>query len=182
MENAGNALAVVAHPDDCIIFALPLIENLPQYQWHIIYLTYRATDPRAVEVAAFWNNRSVTTEFLGLHDDYKDQETQHLNYWDRIDVEMAIRPAVFKYDPVLIVTHNADGDYGHIHHRIVHDAVQAIISIPKIYFASTFNATDTYCAREYDLDKLPLHRSVIEGFQDRLIGRYIVTDPARTLI
>jgi LmbE family N-acetylglucosaminyl deacetylase len=181
MENAGNALAVVAHPDDCIIFALPLIENLPQYQWHIIYLTYGAMDPRAAEVAVFWNNRNVTTEFLGFVDDYTDQETQHLNYWHRIDAEMAIRPAVLKHNPVLLVTHNADGDYGHIHHKIVHDTVQAI-DVPQIYFASTFNVTDTYRAQEYDLDALPLHKQVVAGFQDRLIGRYIVTDQARKLI
>ena len=181
MENAGNALAVVAHPDDCVIFALPLIENLPQYCWHIVYLTYKATDPRALEVAAFWEQRNVTTEFLGFHDDYQDQLTQHLNYWHRIDAEMAIRPAVFKNNPVLIVTHNADGDYGHIHHRIVHDAVHAI-DIPQIYFASTFNATDTYYAQEYNLDKLPLHQEIIAGFQDRLIGRYIVTESARGLM
>jgi len=27
-----------------------------------------------------------------------------------------------------------------------------------------------------------LHREVIEGFQDRLTGRYIVTEPARKFI
>ena len=181
MASAGKALAVVAHPDDCIIFALPLIENLPQYHWHIVYLTYSAADPRAKEVSAFWNNRNVTTEFLGLVDDYKDQETQHLNFWHRIDAETAIRSSVFKYNPVLLVTHNVDGDYGHIHHRIVHDAICAI-DIPQVYFASTFNVTDTYYAQEYDLDTLPLHQEVIAGFQDRLVGRYIVTDQARTLI
>ena len=181
MANAGNAVVVVAHPDDCIIFALPLIENITQYQWHIIYLTYCATDPRAKEVAAFWDNRNVTTEFLGFIDNYKDQVTQHLNFWHRIDAEMAIRPAVLKYNPVLLVTHNADGDYGHIHHCIVHDAVRTI-DVPQIYFASTFNATDTYHAQEYDLETLPLHREVVSGFHDRLIGRYIVPHQARIFL
>jgi LmbE family N-acetylglucosaminyl deacetylase len=181
MESAGKALVAVAHPDDCVIFALPIVEQLAQYQWHVVYLTYWAHDPRAVEIAAFWRKRSVSTEFLGFVDDYQDQQTQQLNFWNRIDAETAINNAIAKYNPALIVTHNADGDYGHIHHRVVHDAVSKI-NIPQIYFASTFNVTDTYCAKEYDLDHLPLHQAVISGFSDRLIGRYIVTESARELI
>jgi LmbE family N-acetylglucosaminyl deacetylase len=181
MENAGKALVAVAHPDDCIIFALPVIEHLDQYQWHIVYLTYKVTDPRAEEVAAFWRERNVSTEFLGFVDDYQDQQTQHLNFWHRNDAESAIYHAVEKYDPVLIVTHNVDGDYGHIHHCVVHDAV-CKINVPQIYFASTFNVTNTYYAKEYDLDCLPLHQEIIAGFQDRLIGRYIVTESAQELI
>jgi LmbE family N-acetylglucosaminyl deacetylase len=181
MENAGKALVAVAHPDDCVIFALPIIEHLDQYQWHIVYLTYHEHDPRALEVAAFWTKRNVSTQFLGFVDDYQDQQTQHLNFWHRIDAEQAIGHAVAEYLPDLIVTHNADGDYGHIHHCVVHDAVSKI-NIPQIYFASTFNVTDTYCAKDYNLDQLPLHQEVIAGFRDRLIGRYIVTEPARELI
>lgn len=176
-----NALAVVAHPDDCIIFALPFIEHHPQFDWHIVYLTYTKIDPRAQEVAKFWEQRNVTTEFLGLVDDYADQKTQQLNFWSEADAKQNILRVINMCQPVLVITHNKDGDYGHIHHRLVHNAV-AETNIPKIYFASTFNVTDTYIANEYDLDTLPLHKQVIAGFQDRLVGRYIVTDGARELL
>lgn len=181
MPSAGKAVTVVAHPDDCVIFALPLIENCQQFNWHIIYLTYNEKDARAREVKNFWHNRNVSTEFLDFRDDYLDQQTQKLNFWTQTEAEAAIGYAVAQHDPVLALTHNSDGDYGHIHHRIVHNAVN-LLGVPKIYFASTFNLTDTYLAHDYDLDSLPLHREVIEGFADRLIGRYIVSDDARHLL
>lgn len=177
----NKALVLVAHPDDCIIFALPFIEHHTNFNWHIVYLTYTKVDPRAQEVAKFWSHRNITTEFLGFVDDYLDQETQQLNFWNEIDAKQNIARVINTHQPVLLLTHNKDGDYGHIHHRLVHNAV-AEINIPQIYFASTFNLTDAYVANEYNLDSLPLHQEVIAGFRDRLIGRYIISDRARELL
>jgi LmbE family N-acetylglucosaminyl deacetylase len=181
MPSAGKALAVVAHPDDCVIFALPFIEHHNQYQWHIVYLTYTKVDPRAQEVGAFWAQRNITTEFLGFVDDFQDQQTQKFNFWTPVEAERNIHRAVNAAQPDLILTHNQDGDYGHIHHKLVHDAVSKI-NVPQIYFASTFNATDQFQALDYDLDDLPLHKSVIMDFQDRLTGRYIITEQARSFV
>lgn len=181
MQNVGKAVVVVAHPDDCIIFALPFIKNHPHFKWHIIYLTYNERDPRAQEVTKFWNKQNVSTEFLGFVDNYQDQETQTLNFWTQNDAEIAITNSISQHGPDVVVTHNHDGDYGHIHHKIVHYAVDTL-DIPQVYFASTFNLTDTFKADDYDLKQLPLHQEVIQGFQDRLIGRYIITDQARQLI
>lgn len=183
MQNVGKAIVAVAHPDDCVIFALPLIEKYSHFNWHIVYLTYKDTDPRAQEVRNFWNKRNISTEFLGFIDDYHDQELQKLNFWAQADAEIAIGYAVTRQDPVLVVTHNIDGDYGHIHHRIVHAAI-SVLDIPQIYFASTFNYTEEIRCREsyYSLDELPLHRDVIADFQDRLIGRYIISDSASRVL
>jgi LmbE family N-acetylglucosaminyl deacetylase len=181
MPSAGKALAVVAHPDDCIIFALPFIEKHNQFNWHIAYLTYTKIDPRAQEVSNFWAQKKVTTEFLGFVDDYQDQQTQKFNFWDPAEAEKNIHRAINAYEPDFILTHNQDGDYGHIHHKLVSNSV-AKTNIPQIYFASTFNATDEFEAQEYDLDTLPMHKNVIEDFQDRLIGRYIITDRARSVL
>lgn len=176
-----TALAIVAHPDDCIIFALPFIEQHTVFKWHITYLTYNHSDPRAQEVSKFWEQRNVTTEFLGFIDDYKDQITQNLNFWNEIDAVDKIHQIINTYQPCFVLTHNKDGDYGHIHHRIVHNAI-SLTSVPQIYFASTFNVTDTFIASDYDIDSLPLHKEVIQGFQDRLVGRYIITDQAREFL
>ena len=181
MPNVGKALAVVAHPDDCVIFALPFIEHHSQFQWHIVYLTYTMIDPRAQEVAEFWAQRNITTEFLGFVDDFQDQRTQKFNFWDPVEAERNIHRAVNTAQPDLVLTHNQDGDYGHIHHKLVHNAVVKI-SVPQIYFASTFNATDQFHAHEYDLDDLPLHKNVITDFHDRLTGRYIITEQARSFV
>jgi hypothetical protein len=184
MVNAGKAVALVAHPDDCVIFALPFIVHYNKFDWHIVYLTYKASDARAKEVSIFWNKRGITTEFLGFEDDYMDNETQTLRKWYAMDANAAL--AAHAYDARLILTHNEDGDYGHIHHKVVYGSSNHPIlnAIPKVYFASTFNYTDEITCDEsyYSLDELPLHKNVIADFQDRLIGRYIITQEARDLL
>lgn len=166
-----KAIAAVAHPDDCVIFARPYIDTHPEHEWTIVYLTYMSTDPRAQEVSAYWNARNIKTKFLGFTDDYEDQLTQRLNFWHGIHAEAEIQDACRDAD--LILTHNADGDYGHIHHKVVHEAVSKMAT-EQVYFASTFNYNTRYIAKDnLPLDQFPLHRDVIEQFSDINCGLYI---------
>jgi len=166
-----RAYCVVAHPDDCVIFARPYIDAHPDYNWTIVYLTYTDSDPRATEVSAYWNSKGIATKFLGFKDDYVDQQTQKLNFWD----ESTARLTIYNHcrDAELILTHNADGDYGHIHHAVVHRAFE-FMNMKKVYFASTFNYNVRYMATgNLPLDQFPLHRDVIEQFSDINCGLYI---------
>ena len=181
-----RALAVVAHPDDCVIFARPFIDNFPNWQWNIIYLTYNCKDPRAKEMRAYWDKRNITTHFLRFKDDYADQLAGELITWYGLDALTSIWWAINQFGPDLILTHHEDGDYGHIHHKFVNQSVRtatASNNIAKVYFASTFNYNIEYFAREaLDLSEFPLHAEVIAGFQDRDHGRYILTLEAEKLI
>ena len=174
-----RAGVIVAHPDDCVIFAWPLIQRYPRLEWSIIYLTYQDHDPRAQEMKKFWDRYSVPTCFCGFVDDYHDMETQQISF-DTSEARSELQDLASEFD--LIVTHNRDGDYGHIHHQFVHDCVSAV-PVPQIYFASTFNNNLVVESTQYyDMEFLPLHRSVIEGFQDRHIGRYWVTERAKEIL
>ena len=177
-----RAVCLVAHPDDCVIFAWPFIEAHPKFKWAIVYMTYKETDPRGQELKAYWDRRGIATVFMGYQDDYQDQLTKKFNFWDPGLVGEHVRVNVEAHDPDLILTHNADGDYGHIHHMFVHQIANAI-DRPTVYFASTFNYNTKYqvqvpCAPE----ELPLHQQVIEQFTDRDTGLYIVTPEADTLL
>lgn len=174
-----EAIALVAHPDDCVIFAWPFIEHHPKLSWTVVYLTYLEDDLRAKEVSAYWNRRGITTKFLGFVDDYRDIEKNTVSF-DGILAEQAIFNAC-EYARV-ILTHNADGDYGHPHHKFV-NTVADKLAIPKVYFASDFNYNKQYTTNyPVDVEELPLHRAVIEGFRDRNIGRYIITDSADQIL
>ena len=70
-----KAMAMVAHPDDCVIFAYSFIHHYPQFDWTVCYLTYTEHDARGCEFAKFWRARGVATNFLGYIDDYHDLET-----------------------------------------------------------------------------------------------------------
>ena len=177
-----RAVALVAHPDDCVIFAWPFIEAHPEFEWVIVYLTYRASDPRGQELKAYWDKRGIATVFMGYIDDYTDQQTGKFNFWDPGLVGEHTATMVRAINPDLILTHYKDGDYGHIHHMFMYQIANSL-DIPKVYFASTFNYNIEYAVVDsVAIEELPLHQEVIEGFQDRNIGRYIVTPEAELIL
>ena len=184
MGSIVKAMAIVAHPDDCVIFAWPFIEAHPEFEWQILYLTYTCQTPRGQEVRDYWNKRKVHTHFLGFEDDYQDQQTGTLTKWHGVHAALQISVVIADQSPDLILTHNSDGDYGHIHHTLVSGVVTNFATdTAKVYFASTFNYNTKYEVKvPVCLDELPLHKSVIEGFQDRNTGLYIVTEPAQQLL
>lgn len=174
-----RAVALVAHPDDCVIFAWPFIEAHPEFEWTIVYLTYRMYDPRGREIRTYWQKRNIPTVFLGHKDTWLDMMRNKISF-DAEQAEQDLTNATA--DANLILTHFEDGDYGHIHHKFV-NSVAKKMDAPKVYFASTFNYNTEYLVtEEVAVIELPLHRSVIEGFTDRNIGRYIVTPEAELII
>lgn len=166
-----KAMAVVAHPDDCVIFAYSYIYNHPEYDWTICYLTYAEWEPRAQEFQKFWNSRNITTIFLGYRDDYRDIENKKISF-DQAQAFKEISNIIKPYD--LVLTHNEQGDYGHIHHVFVN---QATANHPhRITFAGPGTGTVKYCvpAGTYSLDELPMHQEIIAGFhKDTHTNEYI---------
>jgi LmbE family N-acetylglucosaminyl deacetylase len=174
-----RAVALVAHPDDCVIFAWPFIEAHPEFSWEIVYMTYRSKDARAREMSDYWTRRNIPTFFLGYHDTWLDMINERISF-DTEDAEQAMFEVANTAD--LILTHYEDGDYGHIHHKFVNTVAQKMVP-PKVYFASTFNYNTEYAVQTpANADELPLHRSVIEEFTDRNTGRYIVTPEAELIL
>ena len=167
-----KALCVVAHPDDCIIFAWPFIEQHPKFDWSIVYMTYQECDDRAQEVKTFWNKRDIPVEFLGHTDDYRDMEAGTLSF-DEGSALLSIMDRCSKSD--IILTHSQDGDYGHIHHKFVHECV-VTVNKPKLFFA-TVQEANFECERkaQIDLAEIPLHAEVVSGFQDCDVGRYNIS-------
>jgi LmbE family N-acetylglucosaminyl deacetylase len=157
-----KATCVVAHPDDCVIFALSMIHSVNSVDWNIVYVTYTSQDARAQEITRFWQPRGVATEFLGYVDDWHDIELGQCSF-DTDQAEADIDRAIHTADFVL--THDAQGDYGHVHHRWVHDAVTRHHDT-VITFAAPGQGTHRFEIEPdcVDLAQLPMHASTIQGF------------------
>jgi LmbE family N-acetylglucosaminyl deacetylase len=156
-----KAMAVVAHPDDCVIFAMGYMLNHAEYSWTVCYLTYTESHKRGQEFTKFWSRRGVAVKFLG----YPDQWNLVENCPGHIDDEPAIsdiQSVIANQD--LVLTHAEDGDYGHPHHILVNRATQQ--HPHRVTFAAPGTGTVKYTvpADAYSLDELPLHRDVIAGF------------------
>jgi LmbE family N-acetylglucosaminyl deacetylase len=157
-----NAICMVAHPDDCVIFGYSYIYHHPEYSWTIGYLTYNSSDDRAVEMSRFWQKKNVKCVFLGFKDHWHDQEQQTYNFWSPDDAQQACWNLSKDYD--LVLTHDQHGDYGHIHHRLVHNAVK---QHPRaVYFAphGKGNIDLSVPPDTYNIDELVLHKDIIVPF------------------
>lgn len=156
-----NALCLVAHPDDCVIFGYSYMWHHPDYQWTVGYLTYTAQDPRGAEMAAFWHRRGIATVFLGFEDHWHDNEQQQFTRWTEESAEQALWRLARQYD--LVLTHDESGDYGHIHHQLVHQAVRwhpQLITFARPGTGTSYILPST----AYSLDELPLHQDIVSQF------------------
>ena len=152
-----RALVLVAHPDDCVIWASAYMDVHPEHEWTIVYLTHWRWHKRGREITKYWRKRGIRTEFLGFKDHGRDLGTNSLITWSEVDALTALRQAANGYE--LILTHNAEGEYGHPHHRVIHKAVKDL-PVSKVYF-SLDNADLTY-PLNIGLLELPRHRASIE--------------------
>lgn len=168
----------VAHPDDCVIWGWPLLMKYKKFDWRIIYMTYKEDDPRGKEIEKFWNLHGVKVEFIGVEDRFEDFQKGKIVSFDLQDVERRVVEKVKKFD--LVITHGADGEYGHPHHVFLNRCISKI-NITKIFFSNGNKANlvihpDDYGAVKQDLEKLPLHKKVIGDFFDRYHGYYVCDD------
>ena len=156
-----NALCLVAHPDDCVIFAYSYMWHHSEWDWTVAYLTTAASEPRAREIAEFWQRRKITTKFIGLVDHWQDNDTKTFNFWNPDHAQQQCWDLACAYD--LVLTHGQQGEYGHIHHCLVH---KAVAQHPNLVTFADINTGQEYVLppEAYDLAELPLHAHMIMQF------------------
>lgn len=169
-----KAVCFVAHPDDCVIFAKPFIDYFAKWNWHIFYLTYELFHPRVKEMSAYWHNkRNIPVTSLGYVDTHLDMENNKISFNEQ-QAAQEIKNICQSFD--LALTHNSDGDYGHIHHKFVSQSVTAA-GKPTVYFANHLQANlELKTDKNLNLNDFSLHKQVIEDFKDINVGRYCFTD------
>lgn len=175
-----RAVCMVAHPDDCVIFGYSFIAAWPQLSWTVCYLTYTEQDPRGQEFEQFWRGRGVETVFLGFVDDYRDIAAGRVSF-NEAAARQAIANTIGAYD--LVLTHDAQGDYGHIHHRLVYSACEHHPAV--VTFAPPGQGLLRYCLDpdSWSGQELPLHHEIIQSFHPKQhVNDYRATPAAITIL
>lgn len=157
-----KAMAMVAHPDDCVIFAYSFMHQYRHLDWTVCYLTYPEAHDRSQEFVKFWQQRGVATKFLGYCDNYLDVEHDQISF-DTAAAAQSICEAIQDQD--LVLTHDWQGDYGHLHHVFVNQVV-CRHHTQVVWFAGPGRGNVKYSidAGQYNLAELPLHGQVVAGF------------------
>lgn len=176
-----KAVALVAHPDDCVIFAYSFMHHYPQVNWSVCYLTYNEQDARGQEFAKFWKARGVATKFLGYVDDYHDLETGVCSFDVKLATE-SIKQAIKDQD--LVLTHSHTGDYGHLHHKFIYDVV-ADNHTYIVTFAGINQGNVKYTIEPgvYSLNEFPLHRDIVSSFHHHThANEYAVSERVKKIL
>jgi hypothetical protein len=176
-----KALCMVAHPDDCVIFGYSFIYRYQKLDWTIGYLTYTEESPRGSEMAAFWRRRGIKTVFLGFEDDYADQQQQRLTRWSGNVARQRIQELAQGAE--LVLTHDAAGDYGHIHHQLVHNALANHENL--VTFAPHGQGTNRLVIPPgvYDPSEMPTHSDIISSFHSMgHINEYVVPSTVKEFL
>ena len=121
IEKAGDNLMIVAHPDDESIFAG---NELLHEDYVVICLTNGTNQTRRRE----FQRAMHKTGDVGIILNYPDNTNGERDNWD--SVRDAIREELAEdlsaKEWKKIVTHNPDGEYGHIHHKMTNQIVTAL--------------------------------------------------------
>lgn len=166
---------MVAHPDDCVIFGWSFMYNQAHMHWTVAYLTYESSADRGRELASFWQRRGIPCVFLGHTDDHRDLATGRCSF-DQNQARQQIQSLIADYD--IVLTHDSQGDYGHLHHRFVHDCVVSVHA-RTITFAPITGSGMLFHVPSggLDINELPLHAAIIRDFhQHQHANRYHVPE------
>ncbi len=115
-----KALLVVAHPDDETVFLGGYLRKHSFYDWTIVSVTHSLNSKRGEEfqkACEYYNARPI---MLGFPDELEKSLGE-----DRLKQDLA--QINFK-DYGLVISHNSEGEYGHLHHIEVGKAVRSLCS------------------------------------------------------
>lgn len=131
-----NALAIVAHPDDEIIWMGGTIIRNKDWDWTIVSLSRKNDNQRAPLFRKVCNSLKAKCKISDL----EDEELKPLSLEI---IEDKILSLLDRKEYDYIFTHGENGEYGHIRHREIHRAVKKLIKEKKLeckkifYFAYT---------------------------------------------
>lgn len=169
-----RALCIVAHPDDCVIFAQAFLQEYKHLTWTIVYLTHEADSARGIEISNYWNSKGIATRFLGFQD-----RIPLSNQNDEVAVLDRLIETGLEFD--LVLTHNAIGENKHVHHVLLNSVAQSLPQ-PKVYFGCGFFHNHTCPAPLDQVPRLPLHEAIIAKFDASVRCQYYIDEKAREIL
>lgn len=156
LENT-NKLMIVAHPDDESLWGgNALIED----DYFVVCLTNGNNNQRKNE---FLSVMEMSGD-IGLILSYPDKIHNERSDWSfcKEDILTDLKTIIDYKDWDLIVTHNEDGEYGHLHHIMTHNMVAEVcdkLNVPakQFYFGKYYKRGEIYNMSDEELsDSLSL--------------------------
>lgn len=156
--DSKNKLMIVAHPDDETLWGGG---HLSQGGWFVVCLTNGNNSVRSNEyhnVLNYFGANGVILSYPDLTNGKKDN-------WSSVKSDMMkdLQVLLGYKNWSTIVTHNSDGEYGHIHHKMTHRYIKSITKKFKI------SSKLRFFGKYYDVGKVP--ESLVSNLSENAIAR-----------
>ena len=144
LVGAGNCkkLMIVAHPDDEILWGGA---HLSEGGYLVVCITNGKNSVRKEEYIKAVEKTGNTPVILGYPDKVLGKRDDWENVRNKLDDDLSFIMSFNDWDT--IVTHNPDGEYGHIHHKLTNEIVTKLYERLKpqaklYYFGKYYKAVD----------------------------------------
>ena len=136
-----NKLMIVAHPDDEMLWGgAHLLED----DYLVVCITNRDNEIRKAEFEAVMD-KSGSIGVIMSYPDVIAHKKSKWTFW-RDSILQDLETIINYKDWELIVTHNENGEYGHIHHIMTHELVEVSYhdtnSTAKLYYFGEYYKAD----------------------------------------
>ena len=130
-------LMIVAHPDDDYIWGG---SHLIDDDYLVVCITCGVKRVRALEFKKAMDKTGDKYIMLG----YPDKTNGKRNNWDLVydDITKDLKKIIEYKNWNIIVTHNPDGEYGHIHHKMTSNIVTSLTGDNLYYFGRYYKKDD----------------------------------------
>ena len=130
-ENESKKLMIVAHPDDETIYGGG---HLLQEKYTVVCITWGVVDYRVKEFEEVMKRTNDDYIMLGFTD--RVDVTGPISNWDSEypKIYEALKNIINSDNWDTIITHNPDGEYGHIHHIMTSEMVAKLTDHNKLYY------------------------------------------------
>ena len=124
-----NKLMIVAHPDDDYIWGG---SHLIDDNYLVVCVTCGVKRERAIEFKKAMDKTNDKYIMLG----YPDKTNGKRDNWNSVydSITNDLKKIIEYKDWELVVTHNPDGEYGHIHHKMTSSIVTSLYDGNLYYF------------------------------------------------
>jgi len=122
-------LMIVAHPDDETIWGGG---HLIKDDYYVVCITCGNVSYRNLEFQTVMEK--TNDEYIFLY--YPDLTNGHIDSWEYYydDIKESLNQIINSRNWNSIVTHNPEGEYGHIHHQMTSSIVTDLTSKEKLYY------------------------------------------------
>lgn len=137
-EKEPSRLMIVAHPDDETIWGG---SHLLKNKYTVVCITCGTVDYRVEEFKRVMEITEDDYMMLG----FPDVTNGRIDSWNSVydEIYHTLKDIIDSNDWDMIITHNPEGEYGHIHHKMTSTMVTDLSNKNKLYyFGKYYSAND----------------------------------------